>query len=116
MRRAATLRWIGLAVLGIAIAVAVAIAASSLASRQIGLASEPIEAGKELAPATVKPRRRAPGPQPQREAAPAAPASTTPTAPAPPPATTPTVEARPPAEGDDSGGRAAAAPSHGADD
>jgi len=46
----ATLKWIGLALLGIAIAAAVAFAAGNLASRQIGLASEPISAGDALAP------------------------------------------------------------------
>jgi hypothetical protein len=50
MTMPATLKWIGLALLGIAIAAAVAIAAGNLVSRQIGLASEPIEAGKALAP------------------------------------------------------------------
>lgn len=47
----ASLRWVGLALLGIVIAAAVSIAASSLASQQIGLASEPLSAGDALAPA-----------------------------------------------------------------
>ncbi len=48
--RSTTLKWIGLALLGIVIAAGVAVAASSLASHQIGLASEPISAGDALAP------------------------------------------------------------------
>jgi hypothetical protein len=48
---AASLKWIALALLGLAVAAAVAIAASNLVSRQIGLASEPISAGRALAPA-----------------------------------------------------------------
>lgn len=47
----ATLRWLGLALLGILIAAGVSIAASRLASQQIGLASQPISAGDALAPA-----------------------------------------------------------------
>jgi hypothetical protein len=46
----ATVRWLGLALLGILIAAGVSIAASRLASQQIGLASEPISAGDALAP------------------------------------------------------------------
>ena len=51
MKVPATLRWAGLALLGIVIAAAVSVAASRLASQQIGLASEPISAGDALAPA-----------------------------------------------------------------
>lgn len=46
----ATMRWLGLALLGILIAAAISIAASRLASQQIGLASQPISAGDALAP------------------------------------------------------------------
>ena len=46
----ATVKWIGLALLGLVIAAAVAIAASNLASQQIGIASESIKAGDRLAP------------------------------------------------------------------
>lgn len=48
----ATIKWVGLALAGLLVAAGVAIAASNLASRQIGLASEPISAGDALAPAT----------------------------------------------------------------
>lgn len=55
------LRWLGLALLGILIAAGVSIAASSLASQQIGLASQPISAGDALAPSMKeKPRHRRP--------------------------------------------------------
>ena len=55
------LRWLGLALLGILIAAGVSIAASSLASQQIGLASQPIGAGDALAPAAKeKPKQRRP--------------------------------------------------------
>src|SRR4051812_8823073 len=48
-----TLKWIGLALLGLAIAAAVALAATDLVSRQIGIDSESIQAGNALAPAFV---------------------------------------------------------------
>jgi hypothetical protein len=51
MRVPATMRWLGLALLGILIAAGISIAASRLASQQIGLASQPISAGDALAPA-----------------------------------------------------------------
>lgn len=54
------LRMIGLAILGILVAAAVAVVASQLASRQIGLASEPVSAGDELAPPVAKPHRDGP--------------------------------------------------------
>jgi len=57
MTSPATLKWIGLALLGILIAAAVAVAAGSLASRQIGLASEPLSAGDALAPVRQAARR-----------------------------------------------------------
>lgn len=105
MRVPATARWAGLALLGMLIAAGISIAASSLASQQIGLASEPISAGDALAPASrvsegvspttrrhrgsgQKPSTRHPPPPPIRPARPAAPQTTEPV---------------PPAEGDDSG-------------
>lgn len=51
-----TLRLLSLAVLGILVAAAVAIAASQLASHQIGLASESVLVGDELAPPIARPR------------------------------------------------------------
>jgi uncharacterized membrane protein YgcG len=51
MKLSATARWIVLALVGLAIAGGVAIAASRLASEQIGIASESVSAGEDLAPA-----------------------------------------------------------------
>lgn len=45
-----TLRWIALALAGLVIAAGASLAASRLAGQHIGLASEPITAGNELAP------------------------------------------------------------------
>lgn len=47
----ATTKWIALALLGLAIAAGVAFLATRLASEQIGIASESISAGYDLAPA-----------------------------------------------------------------
>jgi hypothetical protein len=44
------LRWTLLAFLGLAVAAAISVAASHLVSQRIGLASEPLSAGKALAP------------------------------------------------------------------
>jgi hypothetical protein len=90
MKVPATLRWLGLAMLGILIAAAVSVAASRLASQQIGLASQPISAGDALAPASrEKPRHPRPA-QPKRHggAQQAAPTTTTPPAPSPTTTTT----------------------------
>lgn len=51
MRFPTTMKWVGLALLGLLIASAVALAASSLVSQQIGIGSESISAGDALAPA-----------------------------------------------------------------
>lgn len=56
MRFASILRWTALALLGLAIAAGVAFAASKLVSQRIGLASQPLNAGKELAPPESTPR------------------------------------------------------------
>lgn len=58
MSPSATAKWIGLALLGVAIAAAVAIAASNLVSRQIGIASESVSAGDALAPAVQSAAQR----------------------------------------------------------
>ena len=50
-------RWVLLAAVGLLAAVAVAVLASELTSQRIGLASEPLDAGKVLAP----PERRSGG-------------------------------------------------------
>ncbi len=58
MKLSATAKWIGLALLGLAIAAAVAVAASNLVSRQIGIASESVSAGDALAPAVESAARQ----------------------------------------------------------
>ncbi|MGN6664729.1 MAG: hypothetical protein ACTHK6_11080 [Solirubrobacterales bacterium] len=112
MIAASTWRMIALAIAGLLVAAAVAWLASDLASRQIGLASEPISAGDELAPAIARPHhKRHPGRSGHRKdqtTAPA-PAAESPLAPESPPAAEPlTVPTEPPATeapgGGDSGG------------
>lgn len=58
MRLPTTLRWVGLALLGLVIAAAVALGASRLASQQIGIASESVSAGDTLAPPVTPATRR----------------------------------------------------------
>ncbi len=58
MKLPASLRWIGLALLGLLIATAVALAATGLISRQIGIDSESISSGDTLAPAFGHPGER----------------------------------------------------------
>ncbi len=97
MRVPATMRWLGLALLGILIAAAVSIAASRLASQQIGLASQPISAGDALAPAVSRkrPKRRHLGQQPAHHQTTTSPkSSTTPSVP-PTPSEPPTYSPPP---------------------
>ena len=49
MKLSAKARWIFLALAGLLVALAVAVAASTLTSQRIGLASEPLQAGQDLA-------------------------------------------------------------------
>jgi hypothetical protein len=49
-----TIKWVALALVGLVIAAGVAVLGSSLASRQIGLSSEPLRAGDALAPSTIQ--------------------------------------------------------------
>jgi hypothetical protein len=97
-----TLRLIALAIAGVLVAAAVAVAASQLASRQIGLASEPVSAGDELAPPRARPEseRHDTGESRPIEGGKAttAPSTTTPSAEAEPapPATEPESGAEPP--------------------
>jgi outer membrane biosynthesis protein TonB len=53
----ASVKWVLLALLGLAIAIGVAFAAANLASRQIGIASESVSAGDALAPALQAPAK-----------------------------------------------------------
>jgi hypothetical protein len=118
MSSTASLKWIGLALLGIAIAAAVAIAASNLISRQIGLASEPISAGEALAPALGARG----GHDSSRSGSTAgqtkhSPPATKPTNPESPPETSPTTPTAPATNGDGSHGQSDdSGGSHDADD
>lgn len=60
MKLPASLRWIGLALLGLLIAAGVALAATRLIGRQIGIDSESITAGGTLAPAFNSSAKRHP--------------------------------------------------------
>lgn len=56
--------WIALALIGLVLAAGVSIAASKLTRQHIGISSEPLSAGQELAPAsTTTPVRRMPARQ-----------------------------------------------------
>jgi hypothetical protein len=94
-----TIKWVALALVGLLIAAAVAVLGSSLASRQIGLSSEPLRAGDALAPpvpATAKPAK------PQEPKAPAEPREPSePREPPPPEATEPPVLGSDGESGDD---------------
>jgi len=58
---AASVRWTGFAVVGLLVAVVVALLATNLVSEKIGIAAEPVSAGKSLVP--ERPKHR---PQPRR--------------------------------------------------
>lgn len=125
MRSTGTLRWIGLALLGIVIAAGVAVAASSLVSHQIGLASEPISAGDALAPAASRAATHAKGGQrtttttepstspPPTESTPASPSEATAPEPTPNPSPAPPSGGH---DGGDTGGGGGSGGSGNADD
>ncbi len=82
MTRNATIKWVALALVGLLIAAGIAFAGSRLVSRQIGLSSQPIQAGDALAPpspaATGKPKKpdattKSPAEHPAEPAEPAEP-------------------------------------------
>jgi hypothetical protein len=52
--------WVALALLGLVVAAGVSLAASRLSSQHIGLSSEPLTAGEQLAPAIDRPQRYVP--------------------------------------------------------
>ncbi len=106
MTSTATLKWIGLALLGIAVAAAVAIAAGNLAGRQIGLSSEPISAGDSLAPVTSASKGHGSGHSGSSGHGDGGPTPTAPTTTPTAPTETPTEPQPSPREGDDSGGGA----------
>ncbi len=100
-----TLKWLALAGLGLLIAVAIAIAGSRLASRQIGLSSEPIRAGDALAPRVSR--------TPTEKPTPVVPAKPSP---APAPATTPSPAPASPVEPSPQSGTNENSGDHDADD
>lgn len=108
MKVPATVRWLGLAALGMLIAAGVSVAASNLASQQIGLSSEPISAGDALAPAAGE-KVGAPSRQHRQQKRDTHPTSPPQTTPMPPPTTTvpsstaPQSDAEPPRSGGDGG-------------
>jgi hypothetical protein len=113
MRPPATVKWIGLALLGLLIAIGVAIASTNLVSQQIGISSESISAGDALAPVVGTAGHR-PSRKPKHgSASPASKGGTTtaPTTTSEPPAVVPTEpveeipsEAEPSEPHDDHGG------------
>lgn len=109
MRPPATVKWIGLALLGLVIAIGVAVAATNLVSQQIGISSESISAGDALAPVVGSAKgRRSSGERKHGAASPTSreEATTTPTT-SEPPATVPTEppeEVQPSEPGVDHGG------------
>jgi hypothetical protein len=78
---------IGLAVLGVVLAAAIALAASRLVSQPIGLSSEPVTAGSDLAPAPAPASAPAKRPRNRTRTTPTT-ATTTTTTTAPPVVTT----------------------------
>jgi hypothetical protein len=101
--------WILGALAGVVLAAGVTYAASSLSTQRIGISSEPVSAGRELAPRrtptpTPKPRKR---PKPKRTPTPTPRATSTPI-----PTAAPTIDDHG-GGGDDHGGRGGG---HGSDD
>ena len=88
------MRWAALALLGLVLAAAITVAARQLSSQPIGLQSQPISAGRRLAPAPRAKPRRVVKPRPRTTTAPAVTVTT-------PPPTAPTA---PPASSGDGGG------------
>jgi hypothetical protein len=105
MRRAALL-WTLAAVGGLVLVAGMTLAASRLSSQTIGLSSEPLQAGRSLAPADVA---RTPAPTPRKRAKPKPTPTPTPRAIATPRATATPAPPVPAATVDDHGG-------HGRDD
>jgi hypothetical protein len=107
------LLWTLGALAGVVLAAGVTYAASSLSTQRIGISSEPVSAGRELAPRpTAAPTRTAtPRPKPRKKRRPAPTATPRPTATAVPTAA-PTVDDHG-GGSDDHGGRGGG---HGSDD
>ena len=58
------LLWVAFGVAGLAFAVGIGLAAADLSSERIGLSSEPLSAGADLAPSAKSTREKPPKPQP----------------------------------------------------
>jgi hypothetical protein len=99
-------KWVALALVGLAIAVGVAIAAANLASQQIGIASESVSAGDTLAPSLRTPEEQEePAGQGGRDKGREKPSTIVPTEPTNPEETSPPGESTEPEHGsDDYGG------------
>jgi septal ring-binding cell division protein DamX len=98
--------WILGALAGVVLAAGVTYAASSLSTQRIGLSSEPVNAGRELAPRATATRTPTPTPTPKpkkKKRRPKPTATARPTATAVPTAV-PTVDDHGGGGGDDSGG------------
>lgn len=113
-----SIRWIALALVGLAVAAGVSVAASQLVSQRIGLAAEPVSAGRELAPGGHErsggtghgySRQGAPGHRghgsgsPSSTTTPSTTTQTIPTTTTPPVTTPPPSTTTPPAAGDGEG-------------
>jgi hypothetical protein len=113
--------WIGLALLGILAAAAISIAASNLSSQQIGISSEPLSAGRNLAPPvakapdTARPAHGKPGERrgapDDRGGSPESPSATSPEAPF-----APSADNRPTAPSSDDDDESSESPGFDADD
>ena len=100
--------WILGALAGVVLAAGVTYAASSLSTQRIGLSSEPVNAGRELAPARRPPRAPRPPRRPRsrsrRRSGGARPTATPPPTATAVPTAVPTVDDHGGGGGDDSGG------------
>lgn len=102
--------WIALALIGLVLAAGVSIAASKLTRQHIGISSEPLSAGRDLAPATTAAPAQRPAPRHHHKhhttTAPVAPAPTAvnPVPVTPAPGVSPPAMQTPPQHRDDSGG------------
>ncbi len=91
-----TVKWVLLALVGLAIAIGVAVAAANLTSQQIGIASESVSAGDALAPALHVPGEGKTQGEGRDRGGPEKPTTTG--SAEPPTATAPGEEATPPSE------------------
>jgi hypothetical protein len=102
------LLWTLGALAGVVLAAGVTYAASSLSTQRIGISSEPVSAGQELAPKATATRTATPTPTPRKKAKPKPTATPQPTATA-----IPTVDDHGGGRDDHGGGRGGG---HGSDD